>query len=116
MRTLVTLPHSTVVGEVEVYRDGDAVVVVGKGSFEKDTPYGKIQTVGQGVSRFPNVEAFEFVRNRAKQMLANKLKGAPAAYTQLCHKFDLDRDVSEAPQLPPNLKAGMSRLLSGGST
>jgi len=115
MRTLVTLPHSTVVGEVEVYRDGDSVVVVGKGSFEKDTPYGKIQTVGQGVSRFETVAAFEFVRNRAKQMLATRLQGAPAAYTQLCSKFDLDRDVGEAPQLPPHLKIGIRRLMAGGA-
>jgi len=111
MRTLVTLPHSTVVGEVEVFRDGEAVVVIGKGSFEKETPYGKIQTVGQGVSRFENKKTFEFVRNRAKQLLAKRLAGAPAAYTKLCYKFDLDRDIDEAPPLPPAMRAGMRRLM-----
>lgn len=114
MRTLVQLPHSTVVGEFDVYLDGDAVVVVGKGSFEKDTPHGKYQTAMQGVTRFENIATFEAVRNKAKQMLAQRLAGAPAAYTKLCHKFDLDRDVSEAPPLPPAMRAGVHRLLTEG--
>jgi hypothetical protein len=114
LRTLVQLPHSTVVAEVDVYRDGAAVVVMGKGSFEKDTPDGKIQTAIQGVSRFETIEAFEATRNKAKAELAKRLKGAPAAYVKLCSKFDLDRDVREAPQLPPAMKAVMPRLLAAG--
>lgn len=114
MRTLVQLPHSSVVGEVDVYRDGEAVVVVGKGSFEKDTPTGKIQSALQGVFRFETVATFEAVRNKTKQMLAQRLAGAPAHYTKLCHKFDLDRDVREAPPLPQAMRAGVNRLLTDG--
>lgn len=114
MRTLVQLPHSSVVGEVDVYRDGEAVVVIGKGSFEKETPHGKIQTVMQGISRFETVAAFEATRNKAKELLAKRLAGAPAHYTKLCHQFDLDRDVNEAPQLPPAMRVGMTRLLAAG--
>jgi hypothetical protein len=114
MRTLVQLPHSTVVAEVDVYRDGDAVVVMGKGSFEKDTPNGKIQTAISGVSRFETVAAFEATRNKAKAELAKRLAGAPAHYVKLCHKFDLDRDVREAPQLPAAMKASMPKMLTAG--
>jgi hypothetical protein len=114
MRTLVQLPHSSVVGEVDVYRDGEGVVVVGKGSFEKDTPNGKIRTAVQGISRFDTVAAFEATRNKAKEMLAKRLAGAPAHYTKLCHEFDLDRDVREAPPLPAYMRGGMNRLLVAG--
>jgi hypothetical protein len=119
MHTLVTLPNSTVVGEVDVYRDGDAIIVIGKGSIEHDTPYGRIQSVGQGMSRFENVEAFEFVRNRAKAALAKKLEAKHGLlgrllYTNLCDKFDLDRDVATAPQLPFHLGERILPLLTGG--
>lgn len=96
MRSLVALPNGKAAAVVEVYRDGERIVVVTKGKLERETPHGRSTTVGQAVTVCENDSTFEYMRNRAKQMLAKKFERAPYVYAKLCREFGLDEPVSNA--------------------
>lgn len=96
MKSLVALPNGKAVAAVEVLRDGDRLIVITKGKLERETPHGTATTIGQAVTICENEQTFEFMRNRAKQMLAKKFERAPYVYAKLCREFGLDESTENA--------------------
>ncbi len=83
-------------GVLDMYRYGDAVIIVGAGDDVRDTPYGKIRTRGAIVREYETVEAYEYERDK----WFNKF---PLAYTKIVGRLGVDDDARRAPPLPEDL-------------
>lgn len=108
-KALVFVPgHGALSGAGAVYRDGDAVVVVGRIDHVRKIPIpgtAKDQQVHVGVDvmvRFPTVEAYDW----AKMRMHDK---DPIRYAKLVGLLNVDDDAHRAPALPPHLRSDVER-------
>lgn len=102
------------IAEVDVYRDGNMVTVVGQGSFVKDTPYGKVKVAGVMTTQFETIEAFEYAQRRTFEIAA--AKGQLGAYFAIRNKLmrlGFTDDARQAPPLPAHLRQSPMMLGQG---
>jgi hypothetical protein len=94
-RTLVYIPGKQAVssGVGRVFRDGDAVVVIGGLDHVQKTQMGVVEFSGNFAARFQDVETYEHV-----QALA--FERNPALYARVVGILGVDDNARTAPQLP----------------
>jgi hypothetical protein len=100
-RALVFLPgRGAVHGAVDVYRDGDAVVCVGRVGAMRRALVGRghVQVDADVVVRFPSVSAFDAEKARAFERHPEKYALAVGTFKSL------DDDAREAPEIPERIK------------
>lgn len=107
-KALVFVPgHGALSGAGAVYRDGDAVIVVGRIDHVRKIPIPgtkEQQHVHVGVDvqvRFPTVEAYDW----AKMRMHDK---DPIRYAKLVGLLNVDDDANRAPALPPHLRQSVA--------
>jgi hypothetical protein len=93
--------------EVEVYRDGEAVVVVGSGGGVKQTPHGNVEGRTSFALRFPSVQAYDWARHRA-------FERDPVKYSKVVGLLGVDDDARQAPEVTPEVLEFV-RGLAGGA-
>lgn len=108
-KALVFVPgHGALSGAGAVYRDGDAVVVIGRIDHVRKIPVAgrpEEQRVHVGVDvmvRFPTVEAYDW----AKLRMHDK---DPIRYAKVVGLLNVDDDAKNAPALPEHLREGVRR-------
>jgi hypothetical protein len=105
-RALVFVPgQGALHGAVDVYRDGEGVVVVGDGGFVKMTPRGRVECTGTFQVRFETVAAYNWAKERA-------FERDPVKYTKLVGMLGVDDDATNAPELPEHVEV-VTRNLEG---
>ncbi len=82
---------------VEVFRDGEVVTLVAKGTAVRDTENGKVKTSGVMIQQYETVAAFEADREKL-------FKRFPLAYTKIVHKLGISDDVKNASPLPETMR------------
>jgi hypothetical protein len=93
-RAMIPMPgRGALTAAVEVYRDGEAVVVVGEGTFIQKSPFGDIEAHGRVMVRFPNDSSYNWSKARA-------FDRNPAAYVRNVGTLGIDDDAAHAPNLP----------------
>jgi hypothetical protein len=97
-RSMVFVPgKGAAFGEVDVYRDGEAVVVVGAGGGVKQTPHGNVEARVTFSTRFPSIQAYEWARDRA-------FEKDPVRYSKIVGLLGIDDDARNAPDMPPEVR------------
>jgi hypothetical protein len=104
VRGLVVVGKGSAVADVDVYRDGEVVTVIGRALHQRETPFGAINSAVEVVSQFPSIEAFDWAKARA-------FERAPLAYTRVVGALGIDDDAMRAPPLPQELRHLVARRL-----
>jgi hypothetical protein len=83
----------------DVYRDGDAVVVVVDGNVAAQTPFGAgaVQVEGRFMIRFRDEVVFDWAKSRG-------FDKNPALYSKLVGVLKIDDDARNAPELPDEIR------------
>ena len=92
-RALIPIPGRDASAAVDVYRDGEAVVVVGQATLSQSTPFGAVEAVGSVMIRFPNETAYNWSKARA-------FDKNQALYVRTVGTLGIDDDARRAPPLP----------------
>lgn len=101
MKGLIPVGRASIPCEVDVYRDGDVVTVVGGVEHVQKTPHGAARTIVGFVSRFDSVAAYDWAKALA-------FERAPLAYTRIVGALGVDDDARNAPPTPPEIRRMMT--------
>ncbi len=109
-RALVFLPgRGAAYGAVDVYRDGEAVVMVGRvgGMRRALVGRGHVELDADVVVRVPSIAAYDAEKRRVWER-------HPEKYAMLVGAFQsLDDDAREAPEMPEDLRLALSERKAG---
>jgi len=94
-------------GGLDVYRDGQVVTLVARGSATRETEHGQVRTQGIITQQYDTVEAYEADRKEL-------LERFPLAYTNIVTRLGIRDDVRKAPRLPQAMKGLLPKRLPPG--
>jgi hypothetical protein len=98
VKALVAVGRGSAIAEVDVYRDGDVVTVVGHFDHLRQTPYGAAKTRVGFVSSFETVAAYDWAKARA-------FERAPLLYTRMVGALGIDDNAQNAPSIRSRVAA-----------